>query len=74
MLGKGGVQVAVVEDADTLKLAFFIHVIKHALVHNRNIALFPQGALAFRRITENVELGNKFYKELATGRHESAQV
>jgi hypothetical protein len=69
ILQTGGVEVAVVEDADAFELAFVVHVIKHALVHDGHRAFFAHGAIFLY-----VELGNELYEELIAERAESPQV
>lgn len=62
------------EDTDTLELTVFIQVVEHILVQNNEIAFFPLARRPFRRISKNVEFGDKLYAELPTTGKESGYV
>ncbi len=67
-----GIKVAVMKDPYALKLAFFIQIVEHILVHDYNVALFPLSARgARRRSSQNIKLGNKFDTELPAPGKES---
>ena len=63
------------KNAYTFKLAIFIQIVEHILVHDNNVALFPLRAWgACRRSSQNVELGNEFHAELTAPRKESTYI
>ena len=63
------------KDAYPFKLAAFIQIIEHNLVHDNRISLFPLSAWgACRRCTKDMELGNKFDAELPPPRKESTYI
>jgi hypothetical protein len=69
-----GVEVTMMKNADTFKLAFFIQIIENNLVQDVEIALFPLAVRTCRRSFKNVELGNKLDTELPASGNESTYV
>jgi len=70
-----GVEVTMMENAYTFKLAMFVQIVEHILVHDNNVALFPLCAWgACRRSSQNVELGDELHAELPASRKESTYI
>ena len=63
------------KDAYAFKLSLFVQIIKHNLIHDDNVALFPLGSGgSSRRGSENMEFGYQFNAELITPRKKSSHI